>query len=668
MQHSRIVGVCEKTIKNWRMLLGLFLLSIVFTATISPVLNWTVKELLPSKEVIIRTGKGPVYLLDNGYCELFEADQRERLERNGWVFYATEDGYAWDMLVLADSQFAECSLSMKEYTNANLTFWANAGSDKVSIIVDGTERELDLYNEQAGGGLVTCFPFQDSKISFFLTAGAFFLGWLGVCLFSYGLFRLLCLLSRTACFKRPVNWRIVVFIWGVFFVIAAYQYANDQIPNFLALGDQLEYWNPLWEAGADLTKASEAIRYWNGYLCFYIPYFCRVIGSVLNINHVYIWLLVNTAFVAILCGYTVPQLYSLFSKKQAKVYQVLVFSGIYVFFWLGTLSGILMDAMGASCFLLGVLSWLKLWYGDGGPLAKKMMYAILAGITLSAAISFRTVYIYATLALVVGTLVVSAVRYVRGREAYIKKPLAGLVCFFIVFFAVASPQLVVNRSLGVTSFFPVASRQLWSYGTYDRSLSEYSMDRTLSSLFTGHPYATKIDMANAMKERYYNTSEMLTISQELDLFIKQPLDAISYIATKAIVAFDTKTNVCYPDSTYRDDFMDNLFLSMFSFANYVVLGSALFVIGSRHIDRRTGIFAAFIAAFLILPHMWTHVEWRYYLIGYILFYFIFSYYFCSEQVRTYVIKKKGTYFLFLSIFVIAYFAVSLNIWYDLYSY
>ncbi len=55
-------------------------------------MNGAVEECIQAKEVIIRTGKGPAYLLNNGYCELFESDQKERLKRSGWVFYTIEDG------------------------------------------------------------------------------------------------------------------------------------------------------------------------------------------------------------------------------------------------------------------------------------------------------------------------------------------------------------------------------------------------------------------------------------------------------------------------------------------------------------------------------------------------------------------------------------------------
>lgn len=84
MQDSRNAWFYKKIAEHWRTLLGLFLLSIVFTATLSPILNGVVEDCIQAKEMIIHTGEGSVYLLNNGHCELFEPDQREELERKGY--------------------------------------------------------------------------------------------------------------------------------------------------------------------------------------------------------------------------------------------------------------------------------------------------------------------------------------------------------------------------------------------------------------------------------------------------------------------------------------------------------------------------------------------------------------------------------------------------------
>ena len=609
-----------------------------------------------------------IYILNQGIgCEIFNNGCIGQMEKQGWKFLRVEDGLSCDMLVKGVVGGEEYVVTLKEKPTQSLVFLAHANGGAITVRTDEWEKYVDLFDiENEDGSIKVIYPFEDSSSSFLLKAGFFLVLFCIVSRLSY-LVILCCkkLADKTICGFS--NAKAVIILSILFWIIDIYLYYSHKIPHFLEFGDQIDYWTGIWDASdASLLEATKSIRVWNGYLCFYIVYFCRVIGRLLSIDPCLLWFAFTSVSAASICGYSLPQLFFWISGESPVLFSVIVFVIIYSFFWLGTLSAVLMDLIGVSAFLLAIVFLLHAFNLDK---KRSFIYAMGSGALFSVAVSFRSVYFYATVCMLFVITISNLFKYF-SENVYVKKILIRLLCLFVCFFIVSIPQAVINRYIGASGFLPCANREIWNRGKYERSIGEYSVDATMSGAFTGYPYYCSDEFANTIKENKYSSDSMLTISQALDLFISRPTDTVAYVVKKIFIGFDVKTSISYPYSLEEYPNISEVkgvFFYVFSFLNYFVIGSALYIF-VKHLKNRERMLILIPFFSVILPHTWTHVEWRYYLIGYIILYFLVAFYFPIVAQRATVRNPDGgkdrtinwKYWLYICLYIAVSFLISLD--------
>ncbi len=635
---------------------------IMLAACLSPFINQIAEKFLPNQEVSITvhdsSSASNIYILDDGFCELFQKEKLDGiLSEKEWMFLGKEDGFSYDMIYTGgDLSGKVYSFQIKAQPNAKLTFWANLYGSQITVQSKNMRKEIDLYSEIKGGEIKTYYPFEDSNTLFIIKGLLFFTSVIIVYVLLVVVDYLVRRRALPPILEKEPNWKLILVLFFAFYVLDIILYKNNLIPNLLKLGDQITYWVALWNGAAgELSSAHEYIRVWNGYLCFYVPYICRLIGQTLGVDQLLIWFIVPSASAAIMIGYSVPQIYTFCTKRQAKVWQSLLFALIYVCFWSGTLSAVLMDLIGISTLLLAVAMMMR-FVTVSKPLYR-IIYATMAGLMFSASISFRTVNLFSIPFLILLVLVI----YIRENHTNrkwnrLKIATPGLISLLLAFGLVCIPQTIINRNIGTSSLFPCANREIWHSGIYDRSLKEYSMNVTFEEVFSGYPFPNGDSHAESIKKYEYNSEPILTMSQELDLLMSQPLDTITYIAKKIFVGFDSKTGITYPDFSLKKDVR----FYVFSFFNYFIFASALYALLRKKVDTKSGVLLAILFLSLILPHTWTHVEWRYYLVGYLMAYFLFSYYFFENTRESANSIERAKYWAFVDTVIVFAFLISLD--------
>jgi len=648
--------------RNWQEEFVKLIFAILLTACLAPFLNQVAEKFLPNQKVSISvrgsSGISNIYILDNGFCDLFQEEKLNNfISENEWIFLQKGNDYAFDMLYIGgDISGKTYSFEIKPVPNFKLTFWANPYGSCITIKTKNTCKEIDLYSEFAGGEVKSCYIFEDSNTLFIIKGILFF-----ICLI------IVCVLLLTVCYfvrenamppilEREPNWELVLALFFVFYILDIILYKNNLIPNLLEFGDQVWYWDGLWnDEGGNISSVHKYIRVWNGYLCFYIPYICRLIGQALAVDPLYIWFMISSASAAIMIGYSIPQIYTFCTSGKAKVWQSFLFALIYAFFWSGTLSAVLMDLIGISTLFFAIA--MMTGFISSSKLLDYIIYGALAGLMFSVSISFRTVHLFCVPFIILFFLVIYIKENCTTRKwECLKKVVPGLLSLFLAFGLVCIPQTKINYNIGVSYPFPYEDREIWNNGIYNRSLSEYSMNMTFDGAFSAYSFPTADSHAESMKKAEYNTMDTLTMSQGLELFMSQPMDTITYIAKKLFVGFDSKTGVTYPDFTLKKDVR----FYIFSFFNYFIFASAIYVLLRKKINIKIKIFLGILFLTLILPHTWMHVEWRYYLVGYLMIYFLFVYFFFENTKETPNRAEKVAYLAFVNVVIVFEFLISLE--------
>ena len=138
----------------------------------------------------------------------------------------------------------------------------------------------------------------------------------------------------------------------------------------------------------------------------------------------------------------------------------------------------------------------------------------------------------------------------------------------------------------------------------------------------------------------------------LRIFTSQIMDTILIIGKKLFLGFDTKVWVAYPDTPFQHDSR----FALFSLLNYFVMGTAVYIIfmKAKLLNIREKVLWFVLFAVLIMPQTWMHVEYRYFLVGYIMMYYMVFFkageLFKSERKNVGVVKLTH-YLLFMDIYI-----------------
>lgn len=671
-------SILEK-IKNIdkRNMIAIFFLSIVISCCMFTFVNQLTEKLLPFDTVkltIIQEDDRPlneIWLYDPKNTIKEDFKNIQDFSTGIWDYRDTiEDGYSEDMAVsYGQNVGSSITLNMVKSPTSFLKFWANINSGVVNIEANGVVSTIDLNSDLDGGEIKYFYPFQDSTTALAMKA----LVYIGIVLIVFFIIISSCyIIGRNAVgtIVIPYLHNEYKYITTIFLFVLIYLYNITKyirgIPNYLAFGDQVYYWNTNPDFyGSGLKNAIMQMVSFRGYLSNLMPYLSQCMERVTKIDASFFYLAFMAIVTALLLGYIMPKIYELLTGKKANYYQVLIFFLIFVFFWRGLFYTVLMDLLSTTClfaFILCILYFIQ---------NHKSRYAFVAGLMISSAVMYRLNYMIflKCFCVAVGiTLIVMISRKYRSiaNENWylLKKYMLGIIVFLLGIVLVAVPQYVINSYHGHVGLFPYDQPGSWV--DEGHTLAEYSASYAFSYL-AGYPYPIQDAQISSIRQyNYQNMDDTLNINQILDAYASKPLDALHTIIKKGFTGFDLKIHLSYPSFNYQF----NSFFYCFSMINYIILGSALFALINKRLrclffNKKEYVLLGAIFSIIILPQTFVHVEWRYFLPGYVLIYYIVSFklglVFTRKEIKTAI--WESNYFYFVSAFCVLASMVSLSLYY-----
>lgn len=595
-------------------------------------------------------------------------------EQSGsWEYRDMETyGYSCDVIVLhGDGAGSSITFSVPADVSNYICFEKNPGGPMLSIAVDDEECQIDLYSEQAEQ--LKFYPFSTSFTPIIAKILIYLVAYLLIFILLLVLLRVSKKILGLPFLSIHVRVRDIFFVWAALYIFAVVQYEVG-IPNNLGLevGDQGYYWSS-WLLSLDqwwdpAVFASSGMHF-RGYLCNLIPITSRLIGTKMGIDSFLIYFIFTSFAIAWLTAYVLPQFYELMTGQRARICQVIVFLAVYLFFWNGTLTNVLVDMFASVCFMSGIM------FAEKFRKTHSLRTGCYVGFFWGIACNYRPAYQYGIYMILILSIIILIYTRIKRKSCFRtfihqKRVIAGVLLLVFAFFIVSVPQIWINQLRGYADILPndyVSRSGIWLPQTSEgppreTSVLEASANMSLMYGYTGYPYIVSDAQMMTMKTQIYGGGEILTIPQIFDVYANSPIEALIYVAKKLILAFDVKTSSSYPkDINWRES--SGL---IFSFLNYFVLISALYTLYfDKKVQRNERLLFICFFASLILPPMFVHVEWRYFLSSYVYLYYIFSYHFvgkeivCEEDCRQPIITSHPISFLAI---LFSAFLISLSIY------
>lgn len=655
-------------IKNF---IGLILLSVLLVSVCSEYVNILVNSLLPDNTITLTVKNTTLYLLDDANENNLFQYSIENAGKSGIEYRDAEEfGYSWDMLVCyGDDAGTTLTITAPEKNSFYFMFWKYEGAGDVIIESNEQEKKVNLNSEVVGGEILRVYPFEQSMFEVLTKAIIYFLIFIAITSILIGLHTFL---AKKSCFNTvmriKLKKRYIFLIWGLLYLYAIGQY-NSGIENYLVLGDQKYYWNlnlfDIPDGQTWVQTMAENTLPFRGYISHLLPSISHKLANWINIDPIHIYLLFTTAAIVWLNFYVFPELYFIVTKTRASVMQMSITLILVLYFWNGILTAVLVDMFGAVAFLTGALFLLK-W-----SQIRDWKLLFVVGLSWSIACNLRTAYQYG-IYLMLLLMICYIVRQAGGIKFYImhsakknflchKQLLCSIVAAVFGFLVIAFPQFMINKERGHIGFLPYDCAGAWAVegASEDSSLLEWSANSTLGSVYTGYPLPVSDDQMFAIKDRLFSRNDFIRVPQILNAYASSPLESIQYITKKLLLAFDVKTNITYPQ---KIDW-NSLSGIIFSLLNYFVLISATYTLFVyKKIHGLEKVLFASVAFGLILPQMFVHVEWRYFLASYLCLYYLFAYRFIelrAEQMK----QPNDNYLICLPVGILLYFVISFSIYY-----
>lgn len=612
----------------------LVILAIIFSLFLNKEVNQFVNLIIPSTKVnlkILDTEKQGIVLL--------ETDEKVKIsdiKTDSDIEFIPKGKYGYNLNALyLKNNNKEIEIEIKKLPNLKISFY-NIAAQKIQI-TSGKYRQIIDLEKNVKGDIVDYFPFANSKLFMIYTVGIYillsFVIYIGITiLFVKKKYKKIDFLSSYSPLK------MLFIIYTLISLYVSYRFLFNTLPETLYIngdffGDQGYYWglgNYLFKGKYDkILKGSYTFR---GYITFAIPAIAQMLGSYLKINSHWLFTMINNFFIAVLLAYIIPEIHNQISEKKAKNYHILILFFIFSFFWKGVYYSVLFDIFGATFLLWMVLKILKL---------KTKKDVFLAGIFAGIAALCRGNYVWTVVILFLVKILYELVK---------NKKISLINVFFFwggVFFA-CLPQVKINYDLGHIGLFPFD--RIGSYAPNEK-LIVCLINESMRDLFLTYPMLTG-DKTSQQILINFSEGTRLNMNQILSAFIYSPIETIIVIAKKIFLALDTRTNEVYPKELWN--------LTFFSLINYFIIATSLFFLKNKIFTRKEKVLGILLFVSAILPQTIMTVEWRYYIVLYLMVYYIFTFKFVSlvEENEKFKEFKNEGYFKFISFMIVIFFVIS----------
>ena len=644
--------------------LGLLFLSLLLVFALMDVVNDISDRFIPVRNVVVSasshdTNNTVTVMREGKQYELFDELLNAYEESDVvWDYVQGEEGVSWTTLTIP-SDGSSIVIPVKQSPRYYLLVSGNRSSGIIEFgLSDGKTVTFDAFRDQDSTELIRVYPFQNDKTFLLVKTVVYALASAVILsvllLIDYGLKN--CELRLFKPLASYLNRRIGLMdffvCWLFLFLLALFIYKVIGIPNYLQIGDELQYWNSLavdsdgrWDVG----RLAGYITF-RGYWCYIPQTIARGAGKLCHIDPSILYFLMPSAGVSWLAVYIFPGIYNALTGNEAKKLHILPIILVFVTIWQDCLTCVCCDLMGvvfllaSFCFILRSFRYAS-W-----------MDFVIAGVTGAVAISFRTANLYGVIALVT----VEFVMWLRRRGD--KKILIGLLSGVLAFVLMSLPQLQINMYRGHAGLLPYDSHDAW----HGRSTTVDSSDYSLTTGNMGYPVRQVTDdQMLSMKDHVYNNDSPLEMDQLLDVFMDRPLETLMMMCKKIIIGFDKKSNIAYPipggDVPWR-----NTEGIMFSLLNYALLYAGIWaLIKAGSVSKSEKRFAWIVFLSMVFPETFMKIEWRYVIAGYMLLYYYLTFHFAGPFIESEKNRKEvlqgSSFLIWSSVFSFLYLTCSFTL-------
>jgi membrane protein len=616
----------------------LVVLAILFSLFLNKEVNRLVNFIIPSTNISLK-----VLDTDKQGIILLETDEKVKISDakiDGDFEFIPKGKYGYNFNALwIKNNNKEIELEIKKLPNLKISFY-NIAAQKIEIISGKNKQVIDL-EKNSQGDTVDYFPFANSKLFLIYTVGIYILLSILIYIGIMIIFVKKKITSKRIDFLNsysPLKMFFIIYILISLYV--SYKFIFNTLPKSIYIngeffGDQRYY----WELGTFLFKGqyTEILKRsytFRGYITFTIPAIAQMLGHYLNINSHWIFTMINNFFISILLAYIIPEIYNQLSNKKAKNYQILILFFIFSFFWKGVYYAVLFDIFGAVFLLWMILKILK---------QKNKKDVFLAGIFGGIATLCRGNYVWAV-------IILFLVKIVYELFKNKKISLMNIFLFWSGIILICLPQVKINYDLGHIGLFTFD--KIGSYKPVpDEKVTVFLINESMRNFFLTYPMGLG-DRTSQQILINFSQGARLNMNQILSAFIYSPIETIIVILKKIFLALDTRTNESYPKDLRN--------LTFFSLVNYFIIATSLFFTKNKVFTKKEKLLGISLFISAILPQTIMNVEWRYYIVLYLMVYYVFVFKFVSlvEQKEKFSELKKEGYFKFISFAIVIFFMIS----------
>lgn len=614
----------------------LVILAILFSLFLNKEVNQFVNLIIPNTKInlkVLDTNKqGMVLLETDEKVKILDVKTDDNIE----IIPKGKYGYNLNALWVKNNN-KEIELEIKKLPNLKISFY-NIVAKKIEI-TSGKNKEVIDLEKNSEGDIVDYFPFANSKLFLIYTVGVYIL--LSILIY----IGIMIIFVKKKIIIKKIDFlnsysplKMFFIIYTLISLYVSYKFLFNTLPKSLYIngeffGDQGYYWKLgsylFKDQYEEILKISYTFR---GYITFTIPAIAQILGYYLKINSHWIFTMINNFFIAILLAYIVPEIYNEISERKAKNYHILTLFLIFSFFWKGVYYSVLFDIFGVTFLLWMVLKILKL---------KTKKDVFLAGIFGGIAALCRGNYVWTIVILFLVKILYDLIKTK-------KISLISIFLFWLGVILICLPQVKINYDLGHIGLFPFD--RVGSYVPNEK-LVVCLINESMGNFFLTYPMGLG-DRTSQQILMNFSQGARLNMNQILSAFIYSPIETIIVIVKKIILALDTRTNESYPRELWN--------LTFFSLVNYFIIATSLFFLKDKVFTKKEKILGILLFISAILPQTIMTVEWRYYIVLYLIVYYIFVFKFVSlvEQKEKFNELKKEGYFKFVPFMIVIFFVIS----------
>lgn len=548
-------------------------------------------------------------------------------------------------------------IKAKKIPNLKLSFYNVGISEKIKIETAKSTEIVDI-SENKKGERIDYFPFKESKLfliysmSIYLVIGLFIFIAVKFIFFNIKKIKENKFLNGYNPIKMTFIIYLLVSIYVTLKVLThtlpvTLFYKNLYLRNLF--GDQAYYWKI-----ATLIKdfnfglLQKDIISFRGYFASVVPSIALLISKYTKINAYWLCYMINNFFICLLLGYITPQLYVKLQNKKLENYKIFSLFIIFSIFWKGMYYSVLADMMGVTFLLWAILFVLE--YIE----KKEKKFAFFSGACSAISALNRGNYVLGIYFVLLWFILNNIFKIIKINKYRIKNNF--FLFFFIGMFVICVPQIKLNYGNGHIGMFSYDKKGSWS--KKDESLKDEIINHTLRNLLVTWPYSTSDVTAQRILNNFVKEKDTrISFKQGLAAFISYPFDTMILIIKKLFLSLDIKTPEVYPWYNYKT----HTHFYLFSFVNYFIISTAIYLIQNKRtrkkfFNKKELLLGGFLFLLFILPQTILHIEWRYYILLYLIIYYVFAFkIFDFLKNRKF---KKDSYLKFITTFVIIFFILS----------